>query len=67
MELKSGRIIVLPNVHTKSQLEPAGDKQKTGRQNIELNTYDIRASSNVPTYKVQHPIHIYTYIILVAK
>ena len=27
MELKSGRIIAPPNVHTKSPLEPAVDKQ----------------------------------------
>ena len=27
MELNSGIIIVLPNVHTKVSLEPAGDKQ----------------------------------------
>ena len=27
MEMNSGGIIVLPNVHTKAPLEPAGDNQ----------------------------------------
>ena len=65
MEFNSGIIIVLPNVHTKVLLEPAGDKQTHVYGG--LNTCGIVVSSNVPTYKVQHPIHIYTYIILVAK
>ena len=62
MELNSGLIIELPNVHTKVSSEPAGDKQTQ----VE-NTCGIRVSYNFPTYKVQHPIQICTYIILVAK
>ena len=34
---------------------------------MELNVCGICAPSEVPTYKMQHSIKIYTYIIVVAK
>ena len=38
MELNSGLIIELPNVHTKVSLEPAGDKktQSPSKQGIQI-------------------------------
>ena len=63
MELNSGIIIAISNVHNKVSLEPACYKQHTSRRNTELNTCGIRVPSNVPTYKAQHPIQIYTFIL----
>ena len=34
---------------------------------MELNACGIRAPYDVPIYKMQHPIDIYKYIIVVAK
>ena len=42
-------------------------KGYTSRSNTECNERGIYASSDVPTYNVQQPIQINTYIILVAK
>ena len=42
-------------------------KGYTGRRNMELNAHGINESSDVPTYIIQHPIHIDTYMILVDK
>ena len=38
----------------------------TGGNNMDKKSA-IFVSSNVPTYNIQHPLHIDTYIILVAK
>ena len=56
-------------------LEPAGEKANTkslkpgytSKSNMEFTACVICASSDVPTYNIQHPIHIDTCIILVAK
>ena len=34
---------------------------------MDLNVCGIRLASDVPTFNIQHPIHIDTHIILVAK
>ena len=56
-------------------IEPAGDTRThilpkngyTGRRNTYLEAFLIHASSYIPTYNMQHPIQIDTYIILVSK
>ena len=53
--------LLVTNKHKVSQ------KGYTGRSNTELNACGIGSSSDVPTHNMQHPIHINTYIVLVAK
>ena len=38
-----------------------------GRSNTDFNACGTRASSDVPTYNIRHPIQIDIYIILIAK
>ena len=42
-------------------------KSNLGKSNMYLNACDISASSDIPTYNIQHLIYTYTYIILVVK
>ena len=50
MELNSGRIIALPNVRTKEQLEPAGDKhtQVDGIQSS-IHVEFVHPKTSIPT------------------
>ena len=74
-DLNACGIIDSYNVPNEKTQEPADDKLTyspfkkgyTGGIITELNSYGIRVSSDIPTYNMQHPIHIDTYIILVAK
>ena len=64
-------ILESSKVPNTAMLEPAGDNQLkkgyTGRSNTELNACGIHVSSDVPTYNIQQPVQIDTYIILLDK
>ena len=68
MELKSIRIIVSSNIHTKAPLESAGDKQ-TQVDGLRSWTHVefVHPMTPLPIIYMQNTIQIDNYIILVAK
>ena len=67
MDFNAGIIIASSNVHTKSPLEPSGDKQ-TQVDVIQSWTQVIFVRPTTSLHnKAQHPIQMDTYIISVAK